>query len=96
MLLNAKSTYVSVSASGSLRRWPVGDAVPGPRIEAEELRADPVVLEAGGGPAVLAALSVKGEQLAREDPRQRRLLVGTVVHAGGSLAANVEEKEMRG
>ena len=44
-------------------------------------------LEAGAGAAVLATLRVEGEQLAGEHARQRRLLVGTVVHAGRSLAA---------
>ena len=44
-------------------------------------------LEASAGAPVLAALRVEGEELAGEDARQRRLLVGTVVHAGRSLAA---------
>ena len=46
-----------------------------------------IYLEASAGAPVLAALRVEGEELAGEDARQRRLLVGTVVHAGRSLAA---------
>ena len=46
-----------------------------------------IYLEASAGAPVLAALRVEGEELAGEDARQRRLLVGTVVHAGRGLAA---------
>ena len=84
-------TYVIVSTSGSLGRGSVGDAVARAGVEAEELGADSLVLEAGAGAAVLATLRVEGEQLAGEHARQRRLLVGTVVHAGRSLAAAIQE-----
>ena len=51
-------------------------------------------LEAGAGAAVLATLRVEGEELAGEHAGQRRLLVGTVVHAGRSLAAvNTKESD---
>ena len=76
-----------VSTSGSLGRGSVGDTVARAGVKAEQLGTDSLVLEAGAGAAVLAALRVEGEELAGEDARQRRLLVGTVVHAGRSLAA---------
>ena len=44
-------------------------------------------LEAGAGATVLPALGVQGEQLAWEDPGQRLLLVGRVVHTRGRLPA---------
>ena len=80
-------TYVIVSTSGSLGRGSVGDAVAGAGVEAEELGADSLVLEAGAGAAVLAALGVQGEQLAGQHPGQRLLLVWRVVHTRGRLPA---------
>ena len=44
-------------------------------------------LEAGAGASVLPALGVQGEQLAGEDPGQRLLLMGRVVHTRGRLPA---------
>merc|ERR1740129_2688330 len=78
-------THVIVSTSGSLGRGSVGDAVARAGVEAEELGTDSLVLEAGAGPAVLAALGIQGEQLAGQHPGQRLLLVRRVVHTRGSL-----------
>ena len=80
-------TYVIVSTSGSLGRGSVGDAVARAGVEAEELGTHSLVLEAGAGPAVLAALGVQGEQLAGQHPGQRLLLVRRVVHTRGRLPA---------
>ena len=46
---SCRSTHESVSASGALRRGSVADAVAGAGVEAEELSADAIVLEAGAG-----------------------------------------------
>lgn len=64
----------------------VGYAVPAGGVEAEELGAHSVVLEAGRRPAVLPALGVEGEQLPRQHARQRFVLVGQVVEAGRCVA----------
>lgn len=81
----AIKTHVVVSTSGSLGGWSVGDAVTRAGIEAEQLGADSLVLEAGAGATVLPALGVQGEQLAGEDPGQGLLLMGRVVHTRGRL-----------
>ena len=44
-------------------------------------------LEAGAGASVLPALGVKGEQLAGENPGQRLLFMGRVVHTRRRLSA---------
>ena len=55
------------------------------------LCADAVVLEAGGGAAVLAALGVQREQLAGQHARQALLLVRRIVHAGGGFTAKIKK-----
>ena len=75
-----------VSTSGSLGSRSVGDAVARAGVKAEKLGTDSLVLEAGASAAILAALGVQGEQLARQHPGQRLLLVWRVVHTRGSLA----------
>ena len=79
--------YLMVPATRSLSGGPVRHAVAGPGVEAEQLSAHAVVLEAGTGAAVLAALRVQREQLAGKHPRQALLLVRRVVHAGDGLTA---------
>ena len=76
------------STSRALGRGSVGDAVARAGVEAEELGADSLVLEAGASSPVLPALGVQGEKLARQHSRQRLLLVWRVVHTGGRLPAD--------
>ena len=78
-----------VSTSGSLGRGSVGDTVARAGVKAEQLGTDSLVLEAGASAAVLAALGVQGEQLARQHPGQRLLLVWRVVHTRGRLPAEM-------
>ncbi len=79
-------TYESVPATRTLSSWSVGYTVSRPRVKAEKLRTDAIVLEAGGGSTVLAALGIQRQQLARQHPGQRLVLVWAVVHASRSLA----------
>jgi hypothetical protein len=81
------------AAARAFRCGSIGHAVARAGVEAEQLSADPVVFEAGRGAAIFAALRVKGEQLAREHPRQALLFVRRVVHARGRFTTeNVSVK----
>lgn len=53
------STYVAIATGGSFGRWSVGDTVTTGGVEAEQLGADPLVLEAGRSATVPSALRVQ-------------------------------------
>lgn len=81
------NTYRSVATGGALRGRPVGHTVAAGRIEAEQLRAHAIVLEASGRAAVAPTLRVQREQRAGQRTAERLVLVRGVVQAAGRVAA---------
>lgn len=85
-------TYIAIAAVGTLCRRPVGNAVARLCIEAEELRTDTFILEAGICATIPTTLCVQREQCAGQGTPQGAILVRRIVQTGGSVAA-VNEKE---
>ena len=83
---------MSIAASGALGGGPVRHAVAGGGVEAEELRADAAVLEAGARAAILATLGVQCQELSGQNPGQGLGLMRAVVHAGGRLSTRKDRK----
>lgn len=62
------ATYLPITTGAALGGGPVRDAVPARRVEAEQLGADALVLEAGGRAPIPAALGVQRQQRPRQGP----------------------------
>lgn len=80
-------TYRSVAARWALSGRPVGHTVTARWIEAEQLRAHAIVLEARGRAAIAPALGVQREQRAGQRSAQRLVLVRCIVQAAGRVTA---------
>ena len=80
-------SHLADTAGRAFGGGPVRHAVAGGLVEAEQLGAHAVILEAGAGAAVPLTLGVQREQLPRKVAVQVVPLVRSVVQAGGRFTA---------
>lgn len=76
---------LSIAAGGTLGSRSVRHAVPAGRVEAEQLGADSLVLEAGRCPPIAPALGVQREERSGQGAAKGFVLVRRVVQATGGV-----------
>lgn len=84
---NRFTTYQAVTTSGSLGRGSIGDAVATGCVEAEELGAHSLVLEARGSASITATLRVQREKRSRQGASQRLILMRCIMQTSRRVAA---------